>query len=259
MDQSLFGNRARVEYCKQFKDKWRGFCDDDVVNEPLYTISTTNDLLQSTPILIFSDPDRNDLLSLTLETVFRQPGILPKNVLVFYYQESSNELQNLVKLFLFKSFKIDLARSTTDLGQRFFNQVQNKIKLEFTDAKQFVLIFGNLILTADFLNYFTQLIPLFWYPNSKLSFISAWNDNCYNTMCTDEKLVLRVSGSKFSFKHALAIKNDHQFFNLLESVIQLNRFKDQSVVFHTLNDGLTPDFPRVIVSSDEVSAFEKLH
>lgn len=228
-----------------------------MVNEPLYIsspASTASIPLQRTPILVFSDTvlsDENDLLSLTLETVFRQSGALPGNVLVFYFEESTNELQTLAQLFRFKSQRIDLA-------SRWFDEVRARIEREFLDeksleaspAKQFILIFGNLILTADFLNYYTQLVPLLWYPNSRLSFVSAWNDQCYNSMCTDEKLVTRVQGDKFSFKHSLALKFDGEFFSLLEKIIQLNSFGNQSVRFDHLRntDGLVPDFPRIIAN-----------
>ena len=249
VDESLFGNKERVNYCKQFKDKWRGFCDNDVINEPLHSIqpasSVASSVAQNTGILIFADA--NQLLSLTLETVFRQPDCISRNVLIFYFQEQSNEIQNLAKLFLFKSFKINSIQSLQD-------EIQTKIEAEFAkDTKQFLLIFGNLILTADFLNYFNQLIPLLWYPNSNLQFISAWNDNCFNNMCTNEQVVMRVKVNKFNFKHALAAKYDSQFFVLLEKLIHLNSFNNQSIVIvdhSNTGDALMPDFPRIIVNKD---------
>lgn len=221
------------------------------MNEISFTnsIPTTNNPLQATPILIFSNPFENDLFSLTLETLFRQAAIIPKNVLVFYYQDASNELRNLTKLFPFKSFKID---QTTN----FFIQVQKQIEQEFPAKNQFILIFNNLILMADFLNYFSQLISILTVPNSEISFISAWNENCLDNMCTDEKLVMRIKGNKLSFKHALAIKFDEQFFSLLEKLILLNNFNDQSINFDELDhDGLVPDFPRIIPSKEVIMKF----
>lgn len=245
MDQNLL----------ESKDNGFFFPKDNVVNEPLYVSSpasaatTASSALQSSPILVFTDSvlsDENDMLTLTLETVFRQAGVLPGNVLVFYFQESTNELQSLASLFRFKSHKIDLG------SPRWFDEIRSRIEREFHGApKQFVLIFGNLILTADFLNYFSQLVPLLWYPNSGLSFVSAWNDDCYNSMCTDEALVTRVQAKKFSFKHSLAIKFDRQFFSLLDRIVQLNSLGNQSIRFDDLNsDGLVPDFPRVLVAKE---------
>lgn len=188
-------------------------------------------------------------MSLTLETLFRQQGILPINILIFYYNKSANEIKSLAELFLFKSFEIDL-------NLNIFNQVKNKIVNDYPNSKQFILIFGNLILTADFLNYFTQLIPLFWIPNSNLSFISASNDNCKNNLCNDDRLVYRIKANKFAFKHSLAIKFDHNFFNLLDKLIKLNNFNNESINFNNLKeDGLMPDFPRVIVTKDVIFFF----
>lgn len=151
----------------------------------------------------------------------------------------------LAQLFRFKSQKID-----PDHARQWFNEIRSRIEKEFlgaSPAKQFILIFGNLILTADFLNYYSQLVPLLWYPSSRLSFVSTWNDQCYNSMCTDEKLVTRVQGDKFSFKHSSAVKYDRDFFSLLEKIIQLNCFGNQSIRFDDLStDGLVPDFPRII-------------
>lgn len=230
------------------------------MNEPLYfsspassALTTPSSPLQSTPILVFADPNENELLSLTLETLFRQSGIVPGNVLVFYFQESTDELQRLAKLFLFQSHKIDLS------SPKWFDAIHKKLENEFA-AKQFILIFGNLILSADFLNYFGQLVPLLRHPNSGLSFISAWNGECYNSMCTDEKLVTRVAGHKFSFRHSLAVKFEAnfrgQFFSLLHRIIQLNSLGNQSVRFDDLRtDGLVPDFPRVLVVNEVPNRF----
>ena len=212
-------------------------------------VTTTSGPLQNAPILVFADTvlsDENDLLSLTLETIFRQSGVLPGNVLVFYFEESTNELQSLAQLFRFKSHRIDLNSGG------WFDQIRRKIEREFRGtAKQFILIFGNLILTADFLNYFTQLVPLLWYPKSGLSFVSAWNNDCYNSMCTDEKLVTRVQADRFSFKHSLAVKYDQHFFSLLHRIVQLNSLGNRSVRFDDLQcEGLLPDFPRVLVAKE---------
>lgn len=189
---------------------------------------------------MFSNLDNNENLSFTLETIFRQSGILTKNVLVIYYKESK-ELEDLINLFQFKSFKVNLNSSD------FLFQISSKIDKEFSSPKQIILIFGNPILTADFLNYFTQLIPLLEHSDSKLSFISAWNDNCLNNMCTDEKLVYRVKGKRFDFRHALAIKFNKQFLRLFENIFLLNCLNKQSIIFDDLeDDGLMPDFPRII-------------
>lgn len=134
-------------------------------------------------------------LSFTLETLIRQPGVIQKNVVVFYSKKCCKSIEHLVDLFGFMSEEYSENQSQESINSPLEDALFS-IKLLFPEAKQMILIDSHVILAPDFLPLMTQMIPVLRNPSSGITAISSWNENGLMKSSSDPKLLLRAS-----FKH----------------------------------------------------------
>jgi hypothetical protein len=256
-----------------------------VVNEPLIAstvsrIPVSNELFR-TPVLLLTQGsvmDEFSDLSLTLETLLRQPGIEPKNVIVFYNITCCPSVRHLVNLFGFMSIPYpeegqlqhqqqSLVRDGVEDDSSSSNDgdgggdIRDKAageaeqidllkdslqtaQLLFPEANQLILMESHLILSPDFLPFFGQMIPLL--SNSRqsgISFISAWNENGFLKTSSDETLVYRADARRHGARFAVMI-------NRIASFDYWNRKNRQDRISWSF-DGSIPTLPVTGVDPDQ--------
>lgn len=189
-----------------------------VVNEPLIPstvsrIPVSNELFR-TPILLLtqgSHAEEFSDLSLTLETLLRQPGIEPKNVIVFYNITCCPYVRSLVDLFSFMSIaypeqppgdgeQIDLLKDSLQTAQ-----------LLFPEANQLILMESHLILSPDFLPFFGQMIPILSNRESGIQAVTAWNENGLIKTSTDARIVYRADAGLHGARFAVMVNRIGSF------------------------------------------------
>ena len=188
------------------------------MNEPLIPstvsrIPVSNDLFK-TPVLLLTQGSHIDEfsdLSLTLETLLRQPGIEPKNVIVFYNITCCPSIRHLVNLFGFMSIaypeqppgdeeQIDLLKDSLQTAQ-----------LLFPEANQLILMESHLILSPDFLPFFGQMIPILSNRESGIQAVSAWNENGLVKTSSDARIVFRADARLHGARLAVMIRRIPSF------------------------------------------------
>jgi hypothetical protein len=120
---------------------------------------------------------------MTLETVIMQPGIHTKSVYVCF-DERLEEFASLVDLFGFQSVKLETSQSYMDIYHKALKKMWNLIDKE---KKALIVIEEELILSPDFLYFFSQLYDTFM-NDPTLAALSSWNPNSF----------LQVAGSAAS-------------------------------------------------------------
>jgi len=159
-----------------------------------------------TPIIVLTGQSysENIYLPLTLETIIRQPGIIPRNVIVFYDSAHCPLIASLAELFDFMSTEIsDWERNLED--------VLGTTELLFPDSKAFILIDMNVILAPDFIPYMGQLLPFLLMDKSDIISISAWNDNGYENISNDSGLVYRANATNYRPRFAAMFRRGFSF------------------------------------------------
>lgn len=191
-----------------------------VVNEPLIPstvsrIPVSNELFR-TPILLLTQGsvvEEFSDLSLTLETLLRQPGIEPKNVIVFYNITCCPYVRNLVDLFGFMS----IAYPEQPLGDReqidLLKDSLQTAQLLFPEANQLILMESHLILSPDFLPFFGQMIPILSNRESGIQAVSAWNENGLIRTSTDARIVYRADAGLHGARFAVMVNRIRAFDN----------------------------------------------
>lgn len=91
---------------------------DDILPAPLTNRNIMGNVIFSTPIaIIVTEIDKNtehiDSLTMTLESLIRQPGIDPANVYVFY-NGSNNLIVELVNIFKFHLVSLNIKKEFDD-------------------------------------------------------------------------------------------------------------------------------------------------
>lgn len=128
----------------------------------------------NTPIVVIGAMSHNSL-RMTLETLIMQPGIHPELVFVCL-DEKLEELASLVDLFTFQFVKIESSFNYTEI----YNKALVKVfetNLVDKEKQNLIIIEEELILSPDFLYFFTQLYDTF-INDPSLAAISTWNPNC---------------------------------------------------------------------------------
>ena len=195
-----------------------------------------------TPIIVLTAQTyaQNIYLPLTLETIVRQPGITPTNVIVFYDSANCPTIAFLAEIFNFMSN--DLSDFGTNL-----DEVLRTTELLFPDTKAFILIDVNTLLAPDFIPFMGQLMPYLLTAGSDLEAISAWNDNGFQSVSNDSAVVYRVNSSHYRPRFAAMFKRGFAF-NLSSNFLW--SFTDYSID----NNVIIPDVSRVLYLSHESSA-----
>lgn len=214
-----------------------------MVNDPLITarivkfLPISNEIVK-TPIIVLTAQTyaKNIYLPLTLETIVRQPGVTPKNVIVFYDAINCPTIGIMTELFNFMSN--DLPDFGTNL-----NEVLTTTELLFPDAKAFILIDINTLLAPDFIPYMGQLMPFLLINGSEIEAISAWNDNGFESVSNDTGVVYRVNSTHYRPRFAAMFRRGFRF----DLNSNLWSFTDYSIEKNTI----IPDVSRVLYLNSE--------
>lgn len=114
-------------------------------------------------------------LRMTLETIIMQPGIRPELVYVCL-DEKLDELASLVDLFGFQFIKIKSSFNYTEILHKSLVKIFETDLIE-KDKQVVIVIEEELILSPDFLYFFTQVYDIF-INDANLAAVSSWNPNC---------------------------------------------------------------------------------
>ncbi|CAG2109856.1 unnamed protein product [Medioppia subpectinata] len=249
-DPILDRNPKRAEFCAKYYIHFPLFCEGNVVNDPLIAARILKFLpisgeIVRTPIIVLTAQTyaQNVYLSLTLETLIRQPGITPRNVIVFYNSISCPSIAYLAEVFDFMSN--DLSDFGDDL-----DEVRRTTEMLFPDAKAFILIDMNTILAPDFLPFMGQLLPFLLTKGSDIESISAWNDNGFESVSNDSSVVYRVNAGHYKPRFAALFRRGFAFNispNFLWSFVDnLNSNHDNNIII--------PDVSRVLYVNPDLSS-----
>lgn len=111
---------------------------------------------------------------MTLETVIMQPGIRPENVYVCL-DEKLVEHASLVDLFGFQYVRIP---SSFNYIEIFHKSMEKVFAFDIIkERKAAIVIEEDLILSPDFLYFFSQLYETFM-NDARIGAVSSWNPNC---------------------------------------------------------------------------------
>ncbi|KAI1303557.1 Protein FAM3A [Halotydeus destructor] len=204
VDETIDENDDRRKFCDIYGDTWELFCEPSVVNDPLIIAMAPKSqplsaAIEKTPLVVFTQ-GLSRILPLTLETIIRQPGINPKNVIVFYNETVSSLMTPLLDLFGF------MAESYEDNDK--INSAIETVKLLFPDSEQFILIENDVILSPDFLSFMSQLTRALQYPGSDLIGISAFNEDSRSDQAGNEATIMRTDSSKARPRMAAMFKSN---------------------------------------------------
>ncbi|XP_054163875.1 protein O-linked-mannose beta-1,2-N-acetylglucosaminyltransferase 1-like, partial [Oppia nitens] len=210
-DPILNRNPKRLKFCSKYSQEFPLFCEGNVVNDPLTParilkyLPISNEIVR-TPIIVITGPtySQNIYLSLTLETLIRQPGITSRNVIVFYDNVNCPLIADLAEVFDFMSN--DLSDFGSDL-----NEILRTTELLFPDSKAFILIDMNTILAPDFIPFMGQLMPFLLVSGSDIEAISAWNDNGFDSVSNDTSGIYRANGSNYMPRFAAMFRRGFAF------------------------------------------------
>ncbi|XKL65808.1 hypothetical protein PGB90_009228 [Kerria lacca] len=193
---------AKEIFCnKHEKLRYGYFCNgmrkyDDILPAPLTNRNIMGNVIFSTPIaIIVTEIDKNtehiDSLTMTLESLIRQPGIDPANVYVFY-NGSNNLIVELVNIFKFHLVSLNIKKefddNTCSVGYKI---TEAAMKMLGRKERYVIIINSGLILSPDFLYFMSQLVIIADIDRSIIG-ISAWNVNGYKTVSSNVNIVYRV-------------------------------------------------------------------
>lgn len=199
-----------------------------VVNDPLTpsTVipSSNNDneksLISSdlfkTPIMLLTERNLKGIgdLTLTLETLIRQTGIEPKNVIVFYDRDCCSEVKHLANLFGFMSNEYILATQSPTSREQIFLDALQTTQLLFPEGNQIIIIESHCILSPDFLPFLGLLIPVLMADEDLLA-VNVWNDNGFVITASESSLIYRASVKEYPPRFAFMIKRQEWLETLL--------------------------------------------
>lgn len=188
----------------------------------------------TTPIIVLTAHSYADniYLPLTLETIVRQPGISPRNVVVFYNAIECPTIAVLAEIFDFMSN--DLSDVGTDL-----DEVLRTTELLFPDSKAFILIDVNILLAPDFIPFMGQLLPFLLTNQSDIEAISAWNDNGFTNVSNDGEIIYKAIARHYRPRFAAMFRRGFNF-NITSNFLW--SFKDYPID----NNVIIPDVSRVL-------------
>ncbi|XP_064091087.1 protein O-linked-mannose beta-1,2-N-acetylglucosaminyltransferase 1-like [Macrobrachium nipponense] len=204
-DPEVMQNSARVKFCERHS-YISDFCSVSQQNIPLKPAILTNRQLVgseifTTPIMVMAGRSLSSL-TLTLETIMGQPGILPQYVVVVHNPEHIKDVPELCKLFGFNS-KATGAKEYYRLMEILF---ETAIAL-YPGSSYITVIEEGLLLAPDFFTYIASVLPVLHDPT--VLGISAWNANGYVNVSSRPDLVYRVEdfpGQGFTIRVSTYLK-----------------------------------------------------
>jgi len=261
-------NDKRRDFCSRY-DGYGDFCMNENIDKPLNPVSIINETLNdhpvyNTPILVVGAMSHNSL-RMTLETLIMQPGIR-RDIVYVCVDEKLDEIASLVDLFGFQYIQISSSFSYVEIFHKAIEIVW-KPELVKPEVPALIVIEENLILSPDFLYFFAQVYDIFM-NDAKLTAVSAWNSNSYQSVDGSESYVYRVNdfpGLGFMLKRSAYDK--YMKANLAKccsrrawynwKTIDTKSDQEETV------DVLVPDVSRVFrrpydISSDDFSFLDKL-
>lgn len=184
--------------------------NDDKDNNGKSSISSE---LFKTPIMILTSRSLTGIrdLTLTLETLIRQTGIEPRNVVVFYDRDCCSVVKHLANLFGFMSSEYRMASPELTLTpqtiprQVVFLDALQTIQLLFPEGNQILIIESHVILSPDLLPFFGQMIPVLS-GDDELVGVTAWNENGFLNTSSDSSLLYRANEWSYPLRFAFMIK-----------------------------------------------------
>ncbi|RWS06178.1 protein O-linked-mannose beta-1:2-N-acetylglucosaminyltransferase 1-like isoform X3, partial [Dinothrombium tinctorium] len=247
-DETVVQNRKRVEFCAKYNTRWPLFCEGRVLNDELIPSKILRPLpinadIAKTPLVVFGANDSNEYLSLTLETIIRQPGIVCNNVIVFYKRNAHPSLKSLIEFFGFRSHHMDEKLTKDDVLQ----EVRIVIKILFPNTKQYIVVDENALLSPDFFPFMGQLLSLLHHPKSNLVAINAFNENGLSNTSYANNLVFRASLTNYPPKFAAMIKSDFDL-KLLDRSYAWSLF-NSNLSSYVAGDIILPDVSRVLYAN----------
>lgn len=110
-----------------------------------------------------------------METVIMQPGIRNELVYVFL-DEKLLEQSGLVELFGFETVMVSSSFNYTEIYHKALEKIWEK-KIVGTNKESIIIIEEDLILSPDFLYFFSQVYDSY-INDPNVAAITAWNSNC---------------------------------------------------------------------------------
>ncbi|XP_068204894.1 protein O-linked-mannose beta-1,2-N-acetylglucosaminyltransferase 1-like [Palaemon carinicauda] len=204
-DPEVMQNNARVKFCERHT-YISDFCSVNQQNVPLKPAILTNRLLVgsemfTTPIMVMAGQSLSSL-TLTLETIMGQPGILPQYVVVVHNPEHIKDVPELCKLFGFNS-KATAAKEYYRVMEILF---ETAVAL-YPGSSYITVIEEGILLAPDFFTYTASVLPVLHDPT--VLGISAWNANGYVNVSSRPDLVYRVEdfpGQAFTIRASTYLK-----------------------------------------------------
>lgn len=189
-DPKVMQNDARSKFCERHT-YIAEFCSVDQQNIPLKPAILTNRQLVgsemfTTPIMVIGGQSLSSL-TLTLETIISQPGIVPQYVVVVYNPEVIKDVPQLCKLFGFNSKATNVKEYFRMLEVLF----ETAVAL-YPGSSYLTVIEEGILLAPDFMAYTASVLPVLHDPT--VIGISAWNANGFVNVSSRPDLVYRVEG-----------------------------------------------------------------
>lgn len=202
-------NDKRRDFCSRY-DGYGDFCISENIDKPLKPAPIINKTLEehpvySLPIVIVGGISHNSL-RMTLETVIMQPGIRPENVYVCL-DEKLVEHASLVDLFEFQYVRIQSSFNYVEILHKALEKAFSPEIIK--DKNAVIIIEEDLILSPDFLYFFTQVYNAFT-NDLRVGAVSAWNPNSFLQLDGSSSFVYKTDefpGLGFMLK-----KNIYEFF-----------------------------------------------
>lgn len=183
--------------------------NQEIVYGLLKDDSLKNQLI-NIPIIVLTglNPEENKYLPFTLETIARQPGIIPRNVIVYYNSSFDSSISSLTNIFDFMS--VDEIKDLNDI-----NEIVSTTELLFPNAEAMIFVYKNVILSPDFLPFMGQTVNYLMDPKLNILAVSAWNDNGYENTSTIDNLIHKANISNYLPRFGVMIKKENVFQDLM--------------------------------------------
>lgn len=222
---------------------------------PLINKTLEDHPVYNTPILVIGAMSHNSL-RMTLETVIMQPGIRPDLVYVCL-DEKLDELASLVDLFGFQYVKIKSSFNYTEIYHKSLEKIWELVD---KDKQTIIVIEEELILSPDFLYFFTQVHETFMNDHS-LAAVSTWNPNSFLQLDGSPSLIYRTNDFPgFGYMLKRTVYDKFMRNRLAMCCSERAWYSWKTLDLETSNsvqvDVLMPDVSRVFRRPYDISSFD---
>ena len=199
-DESVL-TESRKDFCDTY-DNYGEFCKRSWEKPRL--LAPENQLgVSSFPIAIIAG-DRGPYLRQSLSSLFKAPGLIPENVIVFQGGHSP-EVLTIVQQFGVRL--VQFLKPNTKVSKGLVNEADhiatnykrtfdvvwgvNPKKAMYPDKEFMIVLEDDVTVSNDFFDYFDQLVSVLE-TDKTLFAVSAWNDNGYPHVSHDPSVVYRT-------------------------------------------------------------------